>query len=62
MPNRTVVDVLYLSPRQAASAAALSVRTIRRAIRAGCLEAYRVGRQLRISQAAFVAFMEQRRA
>ncbi len=61
MPGSTASEAVYLSPRQAASAAALSVKTLRRAIKAGHLVAYRIGRQLRIPRAAFVAFVEKRR-
>ena len=62
MATNPVTDASYLSPRQAALDASVSVRTLRRAITAGDLIAYRVGHQLRIPRIEFVKFVQRHRA
>ncbi len=59
MNTSTKPEQRYLSLQQAAASANLSVRTIRRAIAAGRLSAYRVGRLIRISHAEFIGYIQQ---
>jgi excisionase family DNA binding protein len=62
MSSPTPTPVNYLSLGDAAQRAAVSSRTLRRAIRAGKLRAYQVGRLVRIAEGDLKAFVERRPA
>ena len=49
------------SPQEVAALLGVSVRTVRRQIKAGALMALRIGRLLRISDASLRAFLAERR-
>lgn len=51
----------FFSIRQVAEALGVSIKTIRRKINAGELHAHRIGRQLRISEEDYRAFIALRR-
>ena len=51
----------HLGPQEVAALLGVSVRTIRRHIKAGALMAPRIGRLLRISDASLRAFLAERR-
>ena len=62
MPSPTSVSTIYWSLGEAAQRAAVSSRTLRRAIRSGKLRAYQVGRLVRIADGDLKAFVERRPA
>ena len=62
MSSLTPPPASYLSLGDAARRAAVSPRTLRRAIRAGKLRAFQVGRLVRIADADLKAFVERRPA
>ena len=62
MSSLTPISTIYLSLGEAAQRAAVSPRTLRRAIRAGTLRAYHVGRLVRIADGDLKTFVERRPA
>ena len=60
MLSLDAVSADYLTLREAGLRARLSPRTLKRAIQAGELRAYRVGRLIRIAEADLKVFMERR--
>ena len=62
MSSFTPIPTIYLSLGEAAQRAAVSPRTLHRAIRAGTLRAYRIGRLVRIADGDLKAFVERRPA
>ena len=53
------VEQEWFSPKEAARRMGLSLRTVRRLIKAGRLRTSRIGRALRISESAIDRFMEE---
>lgn len=62
MSSLSPIPKKYLSLGEAAQRAAVSPRTLRRAIRAGTLRAYHIGRLVRIADGDLRSFVERRPA